>query len=276
MQTEYWRNDVKYCAEATVFLLRETNAVLICDVEVPSGTGAIVSLILVLLACAGLPARDLPKSDGPANAATRSVHDEAVRILGGIQTTEYRHKTDIDEKKGAFYCDCSGFVGYVLNRTVAKDERKGLFGNGDQRPLAMDYEKGFAKAPERIERGARWQHVLRVADARPGDVIAWRHEKPLPGNTGHVVIVDLAPVVEKDGLVRVGVIDSTTLPSTDITDDKGKNGIGRRAMWFTVDQEGQARGYVRGSRSAKPKVEEISIGRALPASQKRSGTRRAA
>jgi hypothetical protein len=233
-------------------------------------------LILVTLTCDGLQARDFPKSEGPANAATRSVHDEAVRILGSIQTTAYRHTTDIDEKKGAYYCDCSGFVGYVLNRTVAKDDRKGPFGNGDQRPLAMDYENGFAKAPERIEKGARWQHVVRVVDARPGDVIAWRHEKPLPGNTGHVVIVDLAPVVEKDGLVRVGVIDSTTLPSSDITGDKGKNGIGRRTMWFTVDQDGQAHGYVRGSRSSKPKIEEISIGRALPAPEKRVGARRAA
>jgi hypothetical protein len=140
----------------------------------------------------------------------------------------------------------------------------------------MDYEKEFAKAPEKADGKGGWQQIVRLMDARPGDVIAWRHEKPKPGNTGHVVIVDLVPVVEKDGLVRVGVIDSTTLPSTDITGDKGKNGIGRRTMWFTVDREGQARGYVRGSRSVKPKVEEISIGRALPASQKRSGARRAA
>src|SRR5215212_1006084 len=237
---------------------------------------AIISLLLILSGCGELQARDLPKSDGPANEATRSVHEEAVRILSSIQLTEYRHKTDIDEKKGAYYCDCSGFVGYVLNRTVSKEDGKGPFGDGDRRPRAMEYEKGFAKAPEKIERGERWQRVVRLVDARPGDVIAWRHEKPLPGNTGHVVIVDLAPVVEKDGLVRVGVIDSTTLPSSDITRDKGKNGIGRRTMWFTVDQDGRARGYVRGSRSAKPKVEEISIGRALPASEKRTAGRRAA
>ena len=236
----------------------------------------IVGVTLVVLLSSWVQARDLPKSDGPANKVTQAVHDEAMRILTSIQLTEYRHTTDIDEKKGTYYCDCSGFVGYVLNRTVSKDDKKGPFGNGDRRPLAMDYEKGFAKAPETVAIGARWQQIARVADARPGDVIAWRHEKPLPGNTGHVVIVDQKPVVEKDGLVRMGVIDSTTLPSSDITKDKGKSGIGRRTMWFKVDSDGRAVGYVRGSRTSKPKVEEISIGRALPTSEKQSTERRAA
>src|SRR6185295_2011192 len=120
-----------------------------------------------------------------------------------------------------------------------------------------------------------WEHVGRIVDARPGDVIAWRHEVPKPGNTGHVVIVDQKPVVESDGKVRVDVIDSTTLPSADITGDKGKSGIGRRTMWFTVDKQGRAEGYIRGSRNAKPKVEAISIGRALPAAEKQARRRAA-
>jgi hypothetical protein len=249
---------------------------------------SVASLFLLAVLCGGLEARRLPriKCDVPANAATRGVHEEAMRILNSIQLTEYRHKTNIDEKNGAYYCDCSGFVGYVLNRTVAKDDKKGPFGNGKSRPLAMDYEKGFSKAPTKSflpcalpqgeNFGPRWQQVVRVIDARPGDVVAWRHEKPKPGNTGHVVIVDHAPVIEKDGLVRMDIIDSTTLPSSDITKEKGKTGIGRRTMWFTVDKCGRPLGTVRGKRTAKPKVEAISIGRALPAAEKRTVTRRAA
>jgi hypothetical protein len=241
-----------------------------------------VSLISLVVACGQLVARDVPKptSDGPANAATKSVHDEAVRILSSIQLTAYKHDTDIDEKKGQFYCDCSGFVGYVLNRTVSKDDKKGPFGNGSRRPLAMDYERGFEKAPENIVAGARWQQIVRVVDARPGDVIAWRHETPKPGNTGHVVIVDKKPVIEKDGLVRMDVIDSTTLPSADITGDKGKTGIGRRTMWLKVDTDGRAVSYIRDTRTAKPKTEAISIGRALrvgtATTEKRASGRRAA
>jgi hypothetical protein len=240
------------------------------------------TLISVAVIGSELVARDTPTqtSDGPANAATKSVHDEAERILGTIQLTAYKHDTDIDEKKGQFYCDCSGFVGYVLNRTVSKDGKKGPFGNGRRRPLAADYERGFEKAPQRPTSGARWQQIARVCDARPGDVIAWRHEVPKPGNTGHVVIVDKKPVVEKDGLVRMDIIDSTTLPSADITGDKGKTGIGRRTMWFKVDSDGRAVAYVRGKRTATPKTEAISIGRACSTnaatSEERPAGRRAA
>ena len=236
--------------------------------------GKLISLVVILV-CGSVQARDVPKSDRPANAATQSVHAEAVRILDSIKLTEYRHKTDIDETKGAYYCDCSGFVGYVLNRTVAKEDGKGPFRDGKNRPLAMDYEKGFAKASEKADGKNGWQKVIRLADARPGDVIAWRHEVPKPGNTGHVVFVDQQPVAEDDGLVRVVIIDSTTLPSSDLK-GKGKSGIGRRTMWFTVDKDGQPVGSVRGSRKAKPKVEAISVGRALPATVQRTSTKRAA
>jgi CHAP domain len=237
------------------------------------------TLALFVIFCSGSQARNVSRCsqcDLPANSTARSIHDEAMRVLNSVKLTEYRHKTDIDEKKGAYYCDCSGFVGYVLNRTVAKDDTKGPFHDGRKRPLARDYEKGFAKAPEKEDRKVGWQQVTRLTDARPGDVIAWRHEKPKPNNTGHVVIVDQTPVVEEDGLIRVGVIDSTTLPSSDLAGGKGKSGIGRRTMWFTVDKDGEPKGYVRGSRTSKPKVEAISVGRALPALTTTVSAKRAA
>src|SRR4051812_49004227 len=135
------------------------------------------SLALVVIFFASAQAQNASQSDQSANTATRAVHDEAMRILDSIKSTEYRHKTSIDEKKGAYYCDCSAFVGYVLNRTVAKNDAKGPFHDGRKKPLARDYEIGFAKAPEKADGKGGWQQVGRVADALPGDVIAWRHEK---------------------------------------------------------------------------------------------------
>jgi hypothetical protein len=202
--------------------------------------------------------------DRAANAAAQSVHDEATRILESIKRTEYKHRTEIDEEKGVYLCDCSGLVGYVLNRTVGKEDGSGALGDGRKRPLAMDYEKFFAAASAESNEKSRWQRVERLADARPGDIIAWRHEKPRPGNTGHVVIVDQAPVVEKDGLVRVVVIDSTTRPQVDDTRPDGTSGVGRGSMWFVVDKEGRAVAHLRGARDAEPRKEAISIGRALP------------
>lgn len=217
------------------------------------------------LTFANAQSKEVAKDDAAANSATQSVHDEAVRILNGIQTTVYQHKTEIDEKTGVYRCDCSGFVGYVLNRTTAKDDPAGPLGDKKNRPLAMDYAKFFEKATTKNGGDGQWQQIAKLADARPGDVIAWRHETPKPGNTGHVVIVDQRPVVEEDGLVRVVVIDSTTKPQVDDTRAKGTSGVGRGSMWFTVDAEGRATGHIRGSRTATPKNEAISIGRAIPA-----------
>ena len=245
-----------------------------CEVKNRGWRGC-VALLLVVFTYRGLQAKGDRDEHGPANAASQSVSDEARRILNSIKTTEYKHDTKIDEAKGSYYCDCSGFVGYVLNRTVGKDDHKGPLHNGDRRPVAMKYEEFFAAAPATTNGAGRWQHIVRLADARPGDVIAWRHEKPMPGNTGHVVIVDQKPVREKDGLVRVVVIDSTTKPQVDDTRAAGTSGIGRGTMWFTVDDEGRPAGYVRGSRTAKPKVEAISIGRALPEAEKPAARRAA-
>jgi hypothetical protein len=241
---------------------------------------------LIVLAFAMLPltrpsscaaiTKALLDSDGPANAAATSVYNEAVRILSSIQSTKYEHKTDIDEKEGRYYCDCSGFVGYVLNQTVSKDDRNGPLHNGDRRPVAAEFERHFETAPTKPGRAVLWQHITRMEDARPGDVIAWRLAVPKPNDTGHVVILAERPVAESDGLIKVQVIDSTVLPSPDLTADKGKSGIGRRVMWFTVDKEGRPTGYIRGSRSATPKTDAIAIGRALPADAKISAKRRPA
>ncbi len=232
-------------------------------------------LLSAALACCGTHAAVDARGDGPANAATARVSEEAERILKSIQTTLYQHKTEIDETKGAYRCDCSGFVGYVLKQTVAKDSPKGPLGDGNQRPTASQFQKAFAAAPTKTQGTSGWQQIVRLADARLGDVIAWRHAKPMPGNTGHVVIVGERPVLESDGLVRVVVIDSTTKPQVDDTRAAGTSGIGRGTMWFKIDADGRPLGTIRGSRKAEPKVEPISIGRALPVAKKPAARRAA-
>src|SRR3954451_4880163 len=111
---------------------------------------ALVGVIVVAMTRGKLQADDFSRGETAANPAARSIHAEAGRILGRIQLTEYRHETAIDENKGTYYCDCSGFVGYVLNRTVARDDPAGPLGNKKRRPLAMDYEKALEAAPEKV------------------------------------------------------------------------------------------------------------------------------
>src|SRR6476660_10070855 len=116
-----------------------------------------IGFALTVIICSTLQARGVSKIDRPANAATCSVHDEAMRILNSIHKTKYQHKPDIDEKKGAYYCDCSGFVGYVLSRTVSKEDANGPLHNARKWPTAMEYEKFFAAAPANRAGDGRWQ-----------------------------------------------------------------------------------------------------------------------
>jgi hypothetical protein len=41
---------------------------------------------------------------------------EAQRQLARMNSIEYTHATYVDEENGAYNYDCSGFVGYALNR----------------------------------------------------------------------------------------------------------------------------------------------------------------
>jgi hypothetical protein len=232
-------------------------------------------LVLFLVFGSTGAARESKKHDGPANKATRLIYKEAVRILNGIEQTKYIHVTQMDEEKGIYLCDCSGFCGYVLSRTVSKENPKDLLGDGKGRPRARDFELTFAAAPTKPDRESRWQRIERVLDARPGDILAWRHEVDRPNNSGHVVIIAEKPVVEESGLVRVVMIDSTTKPQVDDTRPAGTSGIGKGTMWLKVDEHGRAIAHVRGSRDAKPQEEAISIGRALPV-RKDAAKRRAA
>jgi hypothetical protein len=90
------------------------------------------------------------------------------------------------------------------------------------------------------------------------------------------VIVAERPVVEKDCLVRVVMIDSTTRPQVDDTRAKGTSGIGRGTMWIKVDDKCRPIAHIRGSRTAKPRHEAISIGRALPTEKPKLARRGAA
>src|SRR5262245_34624954 len=64
--------------------------------------------------------------------------DESARIFLAMRSSNYQHKSRIDEKQGIFDFDCSGFVNYVLARS-APDALSALHADPGRRPLAKSY-----------------------------------------------------------------------------------------------------------------------------------------
>src|SRR5258708_905038 len=52
------------------------------------------------------------------SAGASSLLAEVNRELGAVQSTSYDHSTYVDESRGVFNFDCSGFVGYALEQSV--------------------------------------------------------------------------------------------------------------------------------------------------------------
>ena len=75
------------------------------------------------------------------------------------------------------------------------------------RPLAFDFYDLFSELPHYGADG--WQPVLSLADARRGDIVAWKSDLLEPGgNTGHVFVVVADPEIFDDGVISILAYDS--------------------------------------------------------------------
>lgn len=194
----------------------------------------------VLLAIVLCAAQAFAETPALARSEARSpVTARAYRILEGQKETLYQHTTEIDEAAGKYYCDCSGLIGWILRKELPEHYKAVPHPAKVKRPRAAEFHDAFAAAPAAAEPGKLWRRIGALADARPGDLIAWRKD-PLPatGSTGHIVLLDSVPRQVRGDVWEATVIDSTTLPHKDDTRAKGQTGVGRGTMYFKVDEKG--------------------------------------
>jgi hypothetical protein len=145
------------------------------------------------LACASVPAV-AQVGDRVAVAPSRrtpsgpegSVMAVLRRIGETLRSSRYVHYTRVDERAGQYEFDCSGMTAWVLARAAPAAHRALVERIGGARPLARDFYRQIEAVPAGgAARG--WARVARVADAQPGDVVAWlRPAVVQSANTGHV------------------------------------------------------------------------------------------
>lgn len=150
------------------------------------------------------------------------------------------------------------------------------------RALAEEYFAVFesaaeseAEAQKADEGSGGWQKIARIADAAPGDILAWKnpaHHEGDHANTGHVMIIDEVPVEEpalagvardSNRLYRVAIIDSSESPHADDTRSEGQTGVGRGTLWIVADGDGRPVGFHWKSAKGQGKDWPIAIGRAV-------------
>jgi hypothetical protein len=192
------------------------------------------------------------------------VADEAECVVNDVKHTKYQHKSYIDVATGTYDVDCNGFVGYVLQK-VAPDHYHEIPKETDQdRPRAFKYYDFFAHLPE----GSGWHQIHRLADARRGDVIAWRLtvNPELDHDTGHVMIVAEAPGDEGD--LSIEVYDSSNVPHFDDSrghgGDSPATGVGTGTIRFRVDADGKPTEFLFGPPPEVYRSHPIAIGRIEP------------
>lgn len=192
-----------------------------------------------------LGALTLPGAEALAQGATppapQRVLDALARIATTMRSSRYDHDTRVDERAGRYDFDCSAMAAWVLRRSAPQ----ALAAIGSSRPVAAGFARTISHAPVgRFARG--WQHVARVADARPGDLLAWERPRWFPSNnTGHVAFVVEAPRPHGLG-VLVRIIDSTRYAHQDDTRDTehGQSGFGSGTLLVATNPlTGEGVGY---------------------------------
>ena len=190
---------------------------------------------------------------------------QAEFIVNNVLTTDYQHVDDIDVDRGAYECDCNGFVGFVLER-AAPEHYEMIPKEADQaRPRAFKYYEFFNSLTPESTGG--WRQIDFLRDARRGDIIAWRFGAIEPHeNTGHVVFVAETPTVNDSGIFAVRVYDSAAVGHFDDTRGNNESGVGSGFINFKVDASGRPRAFQFGPGS---NVDEfvatpIAIGRIEP------------
>lgn len=199
---------------------------------------------------------------------------EAVRQFTSMKSTLYQHGTRVDAAGGSYRYDCVGFVSHALKQAAPQARESAFRALGIQPgriPSPPKYRAFFASLEKKPQPG--WQAVTRVADLRPGDVVAW--EKKTETSSGHAVVIGGDPVEGPQGVWVVEVYDSTSSPHggdsrpgdprAGILKRTGKrSGLGRGRMAFIADP---ATGALTGYRwSPKSKTATVPIAAGRPVS----------
>jgi hypothetical protein len=226
--------------------------------------GTRIRHLLVFLAVVGPFATVLPRParGEPGRPAACPHLDWAMRLVEEVrrEDTSYRHRNSAVHWRGVggaemsdSHTDCSGLVNALLRRSYGLTGRSFQQWLGTRRPQAITYH-------DAIVAGDRFTRIRRLADVRPGDIIAIRYDLDDPDNvarnTGHILLVVEKPRMRAASAPRVAgttqwevvVIDQSS-SGHGASDTRRKpgggfaSGLGKGVLRVYTDRAGNVAGY---------------------------------
>jgi hypothetical protein len=166
--------------------------------------------------------------------------DVLARIEDSLTFSRYTPQTRVDARAGIYEFDCSGMASWVLRRATPAAWHSVRQRSSTGRLVARDFVRQIASV--RAERPAwAWERVARVADARPGDVIAWLKPAGWVSNvTGHVGFVMQAPEASRrvEGGFLIRFADASRYHHQDDSRaEEGRDGFGVGTILLIADAE---------------------------------------
>ncbi len=239
----------------------------------------LIVIIAIVICATGCHVREISNFHGgtpptleiTTSTASKAILNEISRILRNMEEKEgftaYYGKRIVSEKEAVYICNCSGFVGYVLENTVKEDYRAISYDSDRYAyPRAVDYYKFFRNLPSNKPRNG-WIRVRDISKVRPGDIIAYKDEDENSNSTGHVMVTysKSHPSTVDPNTRWVYVVDATSKPHSDDTRNTDEDnvscsdGVGKGIMWFSKDNDYY---YWSNPRYSK-QYESIAIGRVV-------------
>ena len=204
--------------------------------------------------------------------------DRIKDILSNLVETQYVHFSGrvMDEAKGIYKYDCSGFVGdFVIKQTMPNHYNDLLAANNtlhpsDSRPRAWLFYDYFRESSviRKVAENSYWKVFTSIDSVKKGDIIVsrysdeWRASRiaaEKSASTGHVMVAWSKAYNTDDNKVMIKITDCamsghhddtrTILVKEELfwfistTHEENISGIGTGWMWFGISTLGDRRPY---------------------------------
>jgi len=164
----------------------------------------------------------------PSKLASKKLIDFIDSTVDNLNYNNYKLGGEhFDTNKGIYSIDCSRFVDVVLKRTYPNAYYKLVNATGTGTPASLHYYNFFHELPENPKQKAYWNHVDKIKQLRPGDILVFRYKKLAGHNTtGHVMVIMNKPIRASLHTFFVRVADAAPIRHSEDTRLRHESGIG--------------------------------------------------